>query len=392
MRKRILIVVASLAVIGAVAGGITYANLSKTVTLSVDGKTEQVHTFARDVGGVLESQGIEVTSHDVVVPGLGSQVDEGSAIAVRYGRQLTVNKDGTTRTYWVTATNVNDALRQLGLRLTSGAQLSQSRSTFIGRQGLRLTVRTPRQVTLVVAGTKRPVRTTARTVGAVLRERGVRVDGNDELSPKPGTDVKNGLRIVVTRIGIHRRSHVKPVPYRSVVRYNSSRYEGRVHVARAGVVGKKRLTYRVVTANGTFRNRKVVSRTLVRKPVTRIEVHGTKPRPAPAPPPAPKPAPSPAPAPAPSPAPAPPPVSSGVWDQIAQCESGGNWSINTGNGYYGGLQFTLSTWLGYGGGAYAAYPNQASREQQIAVATRVRDAAGNYGAWPVCAANAGLPT
>ena len=80
------------------------------------------------------------------------------------------------------------------------------------------------------------------------------------------------------------------------------------------------------------------------------------------------------------------------WDTVAQCESGGNWAINTGNGYYGGLQFNLGTWQSYGGGAYAAYPHEASREQQIAIATKLRDASGGYGAWPACAASLGLPT
>lgn len=82
---------------------------------------------------------------------------------------------------------------------------------------------------------------------------------------------------------------------------------------------------------------------------------------------------------------APPPVSrSGVnWDAIAQCESGGNWSINTGNGFYGGLQFTYSTWLGYGGGVYAPRADLASREQQIAIAEKVLAGQG-IGAWPVC--------
>ena len=59
------------------------------------------------------------------------------------------------------------------------------------------------------------------------------------------------------------------------------------------------------------------------------------------------------------------------WDAVAQCESGGNWSINTGNGYYGGLQFLTSTWLGYGGGDFASRADLASREQQITVANRV---------------------
>ncbi|MFJ9732913.1 transglycosylase family protein [Streptomyces sp. NPDC101171] len=71
------------------------------------------------------------------------------------------------------------------------------------------------------------------------------------------------------------------------------------------------------------------------------------------------------------------------WDAVAQCESGGNWSINTGNGYYGGLQFSASTWAAYGGTQYAGQANQASKAQQIAVAEKVLAAQGK-GAWPVC--------
>ena len=79
---------------------------------------------------------------------------------------------------------------------------------------------------------------------------------------------------------------------------------------------------------------------------------------------------------------------SGVWDRIARCESGGNWHINTGNGYYGGLQFSAGTWRAYGGSAYAATADQASRSAQITVATKVQHAQG-WGAWPVCSAKAG---
>ncbi|MGW3267643.1 transglycosylase family protein [Streptomyces sp. NPDC001056] len=78
----------------------------------------------------------------------------------------------------------------------------------------------------------------------------------------------------------------------------------------------------------------------------------------------------------------------GVWDRIAQCESGGNWHINTGNGYYGGLQFSAHTWRAYGGAAYAPTADRASRGAQIAVATRVQRAQG-WGAWPVCSRRAG---
>jgi resuscitation-promoting factor RpfA len=76
------------------------------------------------------------------------------------------------------------------------------------------------------------------------------------------------------------------------------------------------------------------------------------------------------------------------WDAIAQCESGGNWSINTGNGYYGGLQFSRSTWKAYGGGKYASTANKASRAEQIRIAEKVLDGQG-IGAWPTCGKKAG---
>jgi LysM repeat protein len=79
---------------------------------------------------------------------------------------------------------------------------------------------------------------------------------------------------------------------------------------------------------------------------------------------------------------------SGVWDRIAKCESGGNWHINTGNGYYGGLQFSAGTWRAYGGAAYASTADKASKAAQIAVASKVQRAQG-WGAWPTCSARAG---
>lgn len=79
-------------------------------------------------------------------------------------------------------------------------------------------------------------------------------------------------------------------------------------------------------------------------------------------------------------------VEGGVWDRLAQCESGGNWRINTGNGFYGGLQFTPSSWRAVGG---SGLPHQASKAEQIARAERLLDLQG-WGAWPACSAKLGL--
>ena len=81
----------------------------------------------------------------------------------------------------------------------------------------------------------------------------------------------------------------------------------------------------------------------------------------------------------------------GTWDELAQCESSGDWSISTGNGYHGGLQFDKGTWSDFGGTTYAPTADGATKEQQIEIATKVRDARGGYGSWPACANKLGLP-
>ena len=86
-----------------------------------------------------------------------------------------------------------------------------------------------------------------------------------------------------------------------------------------------------------------------------------------------------------------PAVSGGaVWDKLAECEAGGDWATNSGNGYYGGLQFDKQTWNAYGGDQYAPRPDQASREQQIAVANKIKNERGGYGAWPSCSSQLGM--
>lgn len=82
-------------------------------------------------------------------------------------------------------------------------------------------------------------------------------------------------------------------------------------------------------------------------------------------------------------------ASGSTWDRLANCESGGNWSISTGNGYSGGLQFSGSTWRAFGGGAFASSANRASRAEQIAIAEKVLDGQG-WGAWPSCSRRLGL--
>jgi uncharacterized protein YabE (DUF348 family) len=354
--------VAATAVIGTTVG---YASMGTSVTLNVDGHIEHVTATGDTVGQVLASQDISLGSHDEVAPAVDQPVTDGTTIAVRYGKPLQLDVDGSTSTYWVTATDVRSALQEID-RSFDRARLSVSRGAGITRDGLRITVATPKKLT-VVLGRKHAVHRTisAIDVGQALRALHVHVGKHDVVRPGLHHLIGDGDRLVLTRIRIVRR-HVtaESMGYATVTHDDSSMLQGRSTVMRAGHDGLRNVTYRITYRNGRLVARRVVSQQVLQSPVSQIERVGTKTTA--------------------------PTYASGntVWDKLAQCEAGGNWATNTGNGYYGGLQFSLGTWHAYGG---AGLPSNASRLTQIAIATKVRNASGGYGAWPACSQALGLP-
>ncbi|WP_308195710.1 transglycosylase family protein [Nocardioides potassii] len=356
------------AVVVAAVGGTTvgYAALSKDVTLTLDGRTRQVSAIGDTVGDVLAAQGIDVTDKDLVAPAVDEPVTDGTAIAVQFGRPLELSVDGTTRTYWVTSTSVASALSEIGRRF-DGADLSTSRSSSISRRGMSLDVVTPKVVRIKLGAKdleKRKI--AALTVADVLDQMGFEVDRHDKVTPSLTTEISDGDEVVVKDIRIATRKVKREIVDAPVIqREDPTMLEGEEEVVRAGSDGVRAVTYRLRFVNGKLVARKVVTASVTQKAVPTIVRVGTKEE-----------------------------VTSNfaggstVWDALARCESGGNWAINTGNGYYGGLQFNLGTWQAYGG---TGLPSQASRETQIAIATKLRDASGGYGAWPGCAAKLGLP-
>ena len=344
-----------------VAGAVGVSHFDKSVTLSVDGKTSTVHAFGSTVGDVLAKQDIKLNSHDVVVPAPTAKVSDGQKIVVRYGRKLTVTVDGATREYWTTATSVEAALQELGIRADS-AKLSTSRSMTLGRSGLALSVTTPKDVVVRVDGKNLTETTTGTTVGAALKELGVTFDSNDRVYPALSRPVTKGLKIAVARVSTATVKTTVPIAAPVSRKSDSSLYKGQSKVVQNGADGAKVATWRVTKVDGKVKSKKWLTSVVTQRPVARVIAVGTKARPVATP----------------------PPPSAGntsgaginlsnaaMWDRIAQCESSGNWSINTGNGYYGGLQFDLRTWLGAGGGDFASRPDLASREEQITVANRV---------------------
>ncbi len=355
-----------------VATAIGYLVLSKnTITLSLDGAAAEVSTSAETVADVLAEQGVEVGEHDVVAPALDTPVDDGTRIAVKFGRPLDINLDGQKSRHWVTATDVTTALDQLGLSVR-GAELSASRGSEISRSGLRLTIATPKRITFAI-GAAKPVTTkvAVMTVRQALKEQGVKVDKDDIVEPGLGKLLDKRQTLTVTRVEVVKKNVTETLSYTTETTADDTMYEGEEETVREGRNGSRKVTYQLRYENGKLVGRKILDVRDYVAPVNALVKIGTKEEPAPV-------------------VTTAPVYSSGssVWDSLANCESGGNWAINTGNGYYGGLQFSLSTWQAYGG---SGYPHQNSREAQIAVAERLRAATGGYGSWPHCASVLGLP-
>lgn len=350
-----------------IAGGTAALAQSKTVTIAVDGEERTVRTFASTVGGALEDAGLQVDGGDSLAPTSAADVEDGSRIALDRGRPLSLNLDGAPRQVWTTSPTVAGALRQLGMR-PEGMVLSVAHSRAIPLQGMALAASTAKPVLLYDgAAPPRIVTTTAPTVLDMLAEQGRPLGGEDMLSTDATAPVVAGMRVGVTRIRTEEVREVRQMQP-SVQRIEDSELpEGEEAIEEPGTPGEEVVTSRVRTTNGAETEREELGTETILEPKPRVVRVGTDPG-----------------------ASAPAVGNGSVWDRLASCESGGDWSISTGNGYYGGLQFDKSTWDAYGGDAYAEYPHQASREEQIATAEKVRNSRGGYGAWPACSSNLGL--
>ncbi len=355
---------------GLVGGSAVYATAAnaKTVTLVVDGQSKKISTKASDVNGALHAAGYKVDSHDLVAPAVKTKLKDGTKIVLKQGRLLHLNIDGQRRDVWTTAATVADALTQLGYPASDFVSVSRAKRLPLNATSIAL--RSPKRVVVVHDGKKGAIWTTDLTVRDVLKRAGIKLGAFDLITPAATSVVKSDQQILVKRVARKRVTVTEWLAFPVSKRSDASMYQGESTVITPGVRGSVRAIYDLVYFDGRLGGRKVVSKQTLSQPTAQVVKVGTKARPVVVAP------------------PAPPPATSGGlnWDAVAACESGGNWHINTGNGFYGGLQFDSGTWLSNGGGAYAPRADLASREQQIAVATRLYNARGSS-PWPVCGAN-----
>lgn len=350
-------IAAQLAVLSAlVLGLVAFVGNNKTVTLNVDGKVSSVQTFGGTVAEVVKSAKVDLQAADRVSPSLEAHVENGSVINVNLAKAVKVSLDGAEKTVNTTAPDVAGLVTQLGV--ASASELSVPKSAQLSVDGSFVAISTPKTVSILADGKASTTKTTATTVAEVLKDSGVKLAAADRASQPANAHVVNNMVIKVSRVDTSKTATVtEEVPFQTLTTNSAELLKGEEEVTQAGVPGTVTKKYKLVLVDGREASRTLVSKTATLEPVTEKVTVGTKAKPKPAA--------------APTSTAAPAMMNEAMWDKIAQCESGGNWSINSGNGYYGGLQFDIQTWIGAGGGAYAPNASQATKAQQIDIANRV---------------------
>ncbi|MDH6676236.1 uncharacterized protein YabE (DUF348 family) [Rhodococcus sp. LBL1] len=357
------VVAATLATLS--VGGATAIAQHKTVTVDVDGNLIQVGTMSSNVDGALAAAGYSAGEHDAVAPAADSDLRDGDTVVLRRGREVALTVDGQQRSVWTTALTVDEALNQF--RLAGDVHVSASRSQRLPLEGADLDVINPRTVHLVDgANAASDVRLAAPTVGEFLAAHGTPLEQADTVVPAADAPLTENMEITVTRGRTETRVVTESVAPPEQRIEDPTMNMSRTVVENAGRSGVADVTYEVTMVNGVETGRKPVGSTVRVAPEPRVVRVGAKP------------------------GTEVPPVQNGAtWDALAQCEATGNWAINTGNGFYGGVQFDQNTWERQGGLKYAPRADLASREEQIAIASRTQQTQG-WGAWPACTSKLGM--
>ena len=345
------------------AGGYAVA-AHKTVTLTVDGAQTTVSTMKSRVIDVVKENGFDVGDRDDLYPAANEDIHQSDTIVLRRSRPVQISLDGEhSRQVWTTASTVDEALAQL--QMTDKAPAAASRGSRVPLAGMSLPVVSAKTVQLNDGGAVRTVHLAAPNVAGLLEAAGVPLQQRDTVDPPASSPVFDGMQIQVTRIRIEK------VTERVPLNPNNSRIDdvtmnmSRQVVEDPGTPGTQDVTFAIAKVNGVETGRLPVANVVVVPAKDGVLRVGAKP------------------------GTEVPPVSNGSqWDALSRCEAGGNWAINTGNGFYGGVQFDQNTWERNGGLRYAERADLATREEQIAIAEVTRARQG-WGAWPVCSGRVG---
>ncbi|MDI9953141.1 MULTISPECIES: resuscitation-promoting factor [Rhodococcus] len=364
-RSPLLYTVVALLLATLIAGGVMAVVRHKTVTLDVDGEKISLSTMTTNVDAALSDAGYSISDRDVVAPERDASLSDGDTVVLRRAREVSLTVDGQPKTVWTTALTVEDALKQF--ELGEDVHVSASRSQRLPLDGAALDVLNPLVVTLADGALPvTDVRMAAPTVGEFLAAHGAPLEQADTVVPAADTPLTDGMAVTVTRDRTETKVETLPLAPEEQRIEDPTMNQSRTVLENPGVPGLQDVTFAVNTVNGREVGRNQVSATVTTPAQPKVIRVGAKP------------------------GTEVPPVENGsVWDALAQCEATGNWAINTGNGFFGGVQFDQNTWERQGGLKYAPRADLATREEQIAVASQTQKTQG-WGAWPSCSGRLGV--
>lgn len=260
-------------VLALVAGATSaFAVLHKQVTVEVDGSSTQVRAFGRTVRDILADQRVVVGEKDLVAPGLDEPVADGAQVVVRRGRQLNLELDGQRQVVWTTALTVGEAVDAMGLQ--DRVRLSASRSAPLGREPLR--VSTQKTVHLAVDGQVIDGVTTAGTVRDALKDIGLVLNEGDQVSVPLNAAAVDGLVVMVTRAASAGQTVVEAVPFDEQDLDDPTLVTGTRKVQTPGRAGVRTTTYQVDQVGGVVVSRTPLASVVTRAPVTQVVRVGTR--------------------------------------------------------------------------------------------------------------------
>ncbi|MCZ4582146.1 transglycosylase family protein [Rhodococcus opacus] len=364
-RSPLLYAVVALLLATLIAGGVMAVVRHKNVTLDVDGEKISLSTMTTSVDAALSDAGYSISDRDVVAPERDATLSDGDTVVLRRAREVSLTVDGQPKTVWTTALTVEDALKQF--ELGEDVHVSASRSQRLPLDGAALDVLNPLVVKLADGALPvTNVRMAAPTVGDFLAAHGAPLEQADTVVPAADTPLTDGMDVTVTRDRTETKVETLPLAPEEQRIEDPTMNKSRTVVENPGLPGVQDVTFAVNTVNGKEVGRNQVSATVTTPAQPKVIRVGAKP------------------------GTEVPPVENGsVWDALAQCEATGNWAINTGNGFFGGVQFDQNTWERQGGLKYAPRADLATREEQIAVASKTQKTQG-WGAWPSCSGRLGV--
>lgn len=337
--------------------GVGVATAHRSATIEADGQTIEVSGFITTVEDALASANVTLGEHDEVQPELKARFVEGNAITVRRAHPYAVEKNGTTTHVWSTAASIEEFVAQLpsGNRMLIDRSAEKSAVPFFAKNSSLELVADGKSSTVEVSAHDNPT--------SILTSAQISLSDLDRLY---WLNNNGKVALKITRVLHENKVTTDTIPAPTEERHDDTLYEGETRVIQDGVDGAIVTTTFVETVDGHVTHQRELG-TQRTEPVTHIVAHGTKQRPTPA-------------------------VSSGavvsgdVWAALAHCESRGNPSANTGNGYYGMYQFSLPTWNSVGG---SGLPSNASAAEQTMRAQILQQRSG-WGQWPACSRSLGL--